>query len=239
MDGLFQIWVYLAEQPLLWLAVTVSAYVVAQQLFLRSGGFPLLNPVLVSITLVVLLLLATGTDYDTYFEGGQYVHFLLGPATVLLAVPLYAQIHRLRRQWLPLGIALLAGSVTAIISTVVLGLGLGLGPSTLMSLMPKSATTPIAMGVAEKLGGEAALAAVFVMISGITGAVAGIPLLRVLGERDPAVKGFAMGVTAHGIATARAFQHSKQAGAYAGLGMGLNGALTALLVPLFAWLFGL
>lgn len=128
MDGLFQIWVYLAEQPLLWLAVTVSAYVVAQQLFLRSGGFPLLNPVLVSITLVVLLLLATGTDYDTYFEGGQYVHFLLGPATVLLAVPLYAQIHRLRRQWLPLGIALLAGSVTAIISTVVLGLGLGLGP---------------------------------------------------------------------------------------------------------------
>ncbi len=239
MDGLFQIWVYLAEQPLLWLAVTVSAYVVAQQLFLRSGGFPLLNPVLVSITLVVLLLLATGTDYDTYFEGGQYVHFLLGPATVLLAVPLYAQIHRLRRQWLPLSIALLAGSVTAIASTVVLGLGLGLGPSTLMSLMPKSATTPIAMGVAEKLGGEAALAAVFVMLSGITGAVAGIPLLRLLGERDPAVKGFAMGVTAHGIATARAFQHSNQAGAYAGLGMGLNGALTALLVPLFAWLFGL
>lgn len=239
MDGLFQIWVYLAEQPLLWLTVTVSAYVLAQQLFLRAGGFPLLNPVLVSITLVVVLLLATGTDYDTYFEGGQYVHFLLGPATVLLAVPLYAQIHRLRRQWLPLSIALLAGSVTAIASTLALGYGLGLGPSTLASLMPKSATTPIAMGVAEKLGGEAALAAVFVMISGITGAVAGIPLLRLLGERDPAVKGFALGVTAHGIATARAFQHSNQAGAYAGLGMGLNGALTALLVPLFAWLFGL
>ena len=239
MEGLFRIWVYLAEQPLLWLTVTVSAYALAQQLFLRSGEFPLLNPVLVAIGLIVLVLLATDTEYVTYFEGGQYVHFLLGPATVLLAVPLHGQIQRLRRQWLPLGIALLVGSLTAIASTVALGYLLGLTPATLLSLMPKSVTTPIAMGVAEKLGGEAALAAVFVLMTGIVGAIGGVPLLRLLGERDPAIKGFALGVSAHGIATARAFQHSNESGAYAGLGMGLNGALTALLVPLLVWLAGL
>jgi len=151
----------------------------------------------------------------------------------------YQQLQRLQRQWLPLGVALLVGSVTAIASAVAIGYALGLTPSTLLSLMPKSATTPIAIGVAEKLGGEASLTAVFVIMAGIAGAVIGIPLMRLMGERDAAVKGFAMGVAGHGIATARAFQHSEQAGAYAGLGMGLNATLTALLAPLVAWLLGL
>lgn len=239
MAGLFEIWVYLAEQPLLWLTITVSTYALAQWLFRRARRFPLLNPVLAAVTLTVLLLLATGTSYETYFEGAQFIHFLLGPATVLLALPLYRQLQRLQRQWLPLGIALLVGSITAIASAIGIGYALGLTPSTLLSLMPKSATTPIAIGIAEKLGGEASLTAVFVIMAGIAGAVIGIPLMRLLGERDAAVKGFAMGVAGHGIATARAFQHSDQAGAYAGLGMGLNATLTALLAPLVAWLIGL
>jgi predicted murein hydrolase (TIGR00659 family) len=239
MAGLFEIWVYLAEQPLLWLTITVGAYALAQWLFTRARRFPLLNPVLVAVTVTVLLLLATDTGYDTYFEGAQFVHFLLGPATVLLAIPLYEQLPRLRRQWLALLGALLAGSATAIVSAVAIGYALGLTPTTLLSLMPKSATTPIAIGVAQKLGGEASLTAVFVIMAGISAAVIGIPLMRLLGERDATAKGFAMGVAGHGIATARSFQHSDPAGAYAGLGMGLNATLTALLAPLVAWLLGL
>ena len=239
MAEFFRVWAYLAEQPLLWLTVTVTTYSVAQWLFVTGRRFPLLNPVLVAVGVTVLLLLATGTDYDTYFEGAQFVHFLLGPATVLLAIPLYDQLQRLREQWLPILVALLAGSMTAIGSAVGIGYALGLSPSTLLSLMPKSATTPIAIGVAEKIGGEASLTAVFVIMAGISAAVIGIPLMRWLGERDPAVKGLAMGVAGHGIGTARAFQHSDAAGAYSGLGMGLNATLTALLAPLAAWLLGL
>ncbi|AGY91107.1 hypothetical protein SPICUR_00390 [Spiribacter curvatus] len=239
MEGLFQVWAYLEEQPLLWLTVTVATYATAQWLFVTGRRFPLLNPVLIAVTATVLLLLATDTDYDTYFEGAQFVHFLLGPATVLLAIPLYEQLQRLKEQWFPIMLALGVGSVTAIGSAVAIGYALGLEATTLLSLMPKSATTPIAIGVAEELGGEPSLTAVFVIMTGLTVAVVGIPLLRLMGERDPAVKGFSMGVAGHGIAAARAFQHSQPAGAYAGLGMALNATLTALLAPLVAWLLGL
>lgn len=236
MSGLFETWVYLAEQPLLWLTLTVGAYALAHWLFMASHGFALLNPVLIAVLIIVATLLATGTNYATYFEGAQFVHFLLGPATVLLAIPLHAQAKRLRRQWLPLSIALVIGSASAIVSALVIGRLLGLDAEVVASLLPKSATTPVAMGVAEQVGGEPSLTAVFVILTGITGAVAGVPMLKALGERDPDIKGFATGVAAHGIATARAFQHSERAGAYAGLGMGLNAVLTALLVPLLVWL---
>lgn len=236
MTDLFEVWVYLAEQPLLWLTVTVISYVLAHALFRYAGEFALLNPVLVAVTLLVALLLLTETTYSQYFAGAQFVHFLLGPATVALAVPLYAQAHQLRRLWLPLGIALTAGALTAIVSAFLLGVGLGLEHEMVMSLLSKSATTPVAMGVAERVGGIPPLTAVFVILTGITGAIAGLPLLKLIGERDAGTKGFAMGVASHGIATATAFQHSDRAGAYAGLGMGLNAALTAILVPALLWI---
>ncbi|WP_435106024.1 LrgB family protein [Arhodomonas sp. AD133] len=236
MEAITRIWVYLAQQPLLWLTVTVGVYVAAQWLFRRSGDWPLANPVLVSVIVLVGVLMITDTDYATYFDGAQFVHFLLGPATVALAVPLYGQGERLRRLWLPIGIALLVGSVTAIVSAAAVGYLVGLDPETLYSLLPKSVTTPIAMGIAEQIGGLPSLTAVLVILTGITGAVAGIPMLRLLGFRDPVAKGFAVGVAAHGLGTARAFQHSEAAGAFSGLAMGLNGALTALLVPVLVWL---
>jgi len=239
MTDLFQLWVYLAERPLLWLTVTVIAYWLAHRLFTLSGEFPLLNPVLVAVTALVGLLLGTGTRYETYFDGAQFVHFLLGPATVALAVPLYRQAHRLRRLWFPLTVALVAGSVTAVTSALAFGWLLGLSPEMLLSLLPKSVTTPIAMGISREIGGLPSLTAVLVILTGITGAVLGVPLLRAFGQRNAAAKGFAIGVAAHGIGTARAFQHSDEAGAFAGLGMGLNGALTALLVPLVVWLLAL
>jgi predicted murein hydrolase (TIGR00659 family) len=177
----------------------------------------------------------SGTPYATYFDGAKFVHFLLGPATVALAVPLYGQLPRLKRMFGPLLLALLAGSLTAIGSAMALGSWLGASRQTVLSLAPKSVTTPIAMGVAEKIGGLPSLTAVLVVTTGVLGAIMVRGLLRLLriDENDHAVLGFSVGVAAHGIGTARAFQISETAGAFAALAMGLNGLLTALLLPQF------
>ncbi|MGY8525928.1 LrgB family protein [Paracidovorax citrulli] len=232
-----EIWVYLAASPLLGLTATLLAYVFAFRIYERSRFSPLANPVLISVALLVAVLTITGTPYQTYFDGAQFVHFLLGPATVALAVPLYLQLPKLRAHVLPLLCGLLAGSAVAVVSAVGIAWLLGGSPEVLRSLAPKSVTIPIAMGVAEKIGGLPSLTAVLVMATGIIGAVSATRLLNLLRVRDYSVRGFATGLAAHGIGTARAFQVSEEAGAFAALGMGLNGALTAVLVPLVAaWL---
>jgi predicted murein hydrolase (TIGR00659 family) len=231
MPRLADIWVYLSATPLLWLTVTLVAYQAAYWLYERSRFNPLANPVAIAIILLLGALAASGTPYATYFDGAQFVHFLLGPATVALAIPLYAQVERLKRLWLPLMAALVAGSLTAIVTAVGIAWLLGADPVTLASLAPKSVTTPIAMGVAEKIGGLPSFTAVLVIATGILGAVMAKGLLDLLAIREHAVRGFAVGVAAHGIGTARAFQVSEEAGAFAGLGMGLNGVLTAFAVP--------
>jgi predicted murein hydrolase (TIGR00659 family) len=231
------LWVYLAASPLLGLTITLIAYVVAYAIHRRLGFSPLANPVFIATFILVVVLSATHTSYRTYFEGAQFVHFLLGPATVALAVPLFRQLPTLRTSVLPLAAGLLAGSLTAIVSAVAVASAFGVPRSILASLAPKSATTPIAMGVADKLGGLPSLTAVFVLVTGVFGAVVGRSVLNALGIVQPRVRGFALGVSSHGIGTARAFQVGPEAGAFSGLGMGLNGALTALLVPLvFPWL---
>lgn len=233
------IWVYLSTSPLLGLTITLLAYQGAYWLYRRASFNPLLNPVLLAIIMLVAALKLTNTPYQTYFDGAQFVHFLLGPATVALAVPLYAQFDRLRALLLPLGGALLAGSLTAIISVLGIGWLLGAGETTLLSLAPKSVTAPIAMGISEKIGGIPSLTAVLVIMTGVSGAMMAKYVLDVLRIRDHGVRGFAVGIAAHGIGTARAFQVSEQAGAFAGLGMGLNGLLTAILMPLMLALWRL
>lgn len=231
------LWVYLQQEPLLWLTATLAAYALGHALHRWSGGSPLVNSVALAIAMLVLLLWMTGTAYTTYFAGAQFVHFLLGPATVLLAVPLYRNFRHVRRLLLPMGVALLAGSVTAIISAVAIAALFGASTETLFSLAPKSATTPIAMGIAEELGGLASLTAVLVILTGILGAMLVTPLLNALRIRDGAARGFAVGVAAHGIGAARAFQESQLAGTFAGIAMALNALLTAILVPLLlGWL---
>lgn len=233
------VWVYLASQPLLWLAVTVGMYWLARQLYLRTHNFALLNPVMVSIAAIVGLLLATGTDYQQYFDGAQFIHFLLGPATVALAVPLIEQLATLKRSLLPISIALLVGALTGILSTIALCWLLGVDSRMMLSLLPRSITTPIAMGVSDQIGGSAELTVVFVVITGVLGGAFGVPMLGPLARKDPVASGFALGITSHGIGTARAFEYSQQAGAFAGLGMGLNGAVTAILIPIVVWALGL
>lgn len=225
------IWVYLAASPLLGLTLTLLAYLLALWLHQRCKQHPLANPVLIAVTLVVGLLMLTGTSYQTYFAGAQFVHFLLGPATVALAIPLYTQIHRVRAMLWPVVLGLVAGSLTAALSAVVTARWLGASVPTQLSLAPKSVTTPIAMGVSERIGGISSLTAVLVIVTGILGAVGARYVLDALKIYDHAIRGFAIGVASHGIGTARAFQVSEQAGAFAALAMGLNGALTALLLP--------
>ena len=227
-----EVWVYLSTSPLLWLTATLLAYIAAHRLYLASGENPLVNPVAVAILILLAVLLLTGTDYPTFFEGAQFIHFLLGPATVALAVPLYTHFAIVRRAVVPMLAALLAGSVTAVVSAVGIAWLLGASPETLASLAPKSVTTPIAMGIAEQIGGLPSLTAVMVILTGIIGAIAVTPLFDRLGLTDFRARGFAAGVAAHGIGTARAFQVDPIAGTFAGIAMGLNGLATAILVPL-------
>ncbi len=226
------IWVYLSASPLLGLTLTLVAYQAAYWFYQRAGFNPLLNPVLLAIAMLVAALYATGTPYAVYFDGAQFVHFLLGPATVALAVPLYLQFDRLKKLALPLAGALFAGSATAILAAVGIAWALGAADSTLLSVAPKSVTAPIAMGIAEKIGGIPSLTAVLVIMTGVSGAMMAKYVLDGLRITDHGIRGFAVGIAAHGIGTARAFQVSEQAGAFAGLGMGLNGLMTALLMPL-------
>ena len=229
-----EIWTYLSADPLLWLTLTLAAYGISDALFHASGRRPYINPVLIAVALLAVLLRITGTSYGTYFEGAQFVHFILGPATVALAVPLHANLHHIRQTAIPLIGALIAGSLAAMISAVAIGAALGLDQATLLALIPKSATAPVALGVSETIGGSPSLTAVFVITTGITGAIIATPLLNLLRIQDWRARGFAVGMTSHGIGTARAFQVNETAGAFAGVGMGLNALLTALIAPLIA-----
>ena len=231
---LFHLWVYLQTTPLLGLACTLVAWQAAVALSHRLGDPPLANPVLIAIVLLAVLLVATGTPYAAYFQGAQYIHFLLGPATVALAIPMHANLRQIRRTARALLPALLAGSATACISAMLVARALGGSREIVLSLAPKSVTTPIAMGVAQEIGGQPSLAAVFVLITGIVGVILIGPVMRLTRVQDWRAYGLGAGTAAHGIATARVLLLNETAGAFGGLAIGLNGILTALMVPLLA-----
>ena len=226
------LWVYLHTQPLLWLAATLAAYACGMALHDRARRNPLVNAVAIAVALLVALLLATGTSYATYFEGAQFVHFLLGPATVALAVPMFRNRHLVAKSALSILAALIAGSITAAASAMAIAWALGASRETILSLGPKSVTTPIAMGISEHIGGSPSLTAVLVIVTGIFGAIIARPLLNALHVSDWRARGFAVGLAAHGLGTARAFQVDQLAGTFAGIAVGLNGIATAIIVPL-------
>ena len=232
MNAPFALWVYLSASPLLWLTVTLLAWLAADGMARLSGRHPLVNPVLIAVALVAALLTLTGTEYGTYFEGAKFVHFLLGPATVALALPLHRNWPLVRRNLLPMAAALGAGSVVAIVSAVAIAAAFGVPRGVLVSLAPKSVTAGVAMAISEGLGGEPALTAVLVIATGVVGAVMVTPLMNALRIRDYAARGFAVGLASHGIGTARAFTVDPVAGTFSGVAMGLNAVVTALIAPL-------
>jgi predicted murein hydrolase (TIGR00659 family) len=237
MADITEVWVYLSASPLLFLTLTLAAFQAGSWAYNRSSHNPLLNPVLTAVIVVVGLLMLSGTSYETYFEGAQFVHFLLGPATVALAIPLYRQFDRVKRSALALITSLLCGSLTAIGTALGLGWLLGASRETLLSLAPKSVTAPVAMGITEQLGGLPSLTAVLVILTGILGAVLGPPLLNLIGVKDWRARGLSLGTASHGIGTARALQVNELAGAFSGLAMGLNALATAILLPVLWRLF--
>lgn len=225
------VWEWLRHSPLTGVLLTVGAYRLALDVSRRCHGHPLANTVLVGAVLVLSGLAVTGMDVREYMIGASYLQFLLGPVTVALAIPLYHNLARLRQHGGVILISLLAGSVCGVVSAVWLGRWFGLPESIVLSLAPRSVTTPIAMGVSEAIGGMPELTAGFVIVTGIIGAVFAWPIARGLQVRDDLTLGVATGMAAHGIGTARVFQLSETAGAFAGLAMGLAGLLTALLAP--------
>lgn len=230
-DGL---WVFLAASPLFWLTLTIGVFLLASWLAKASGNHPLVNPVLISVGVLVAILRLTGTDYLEYFDGAQFIHFILGPATVALAIPLWRHRARVRELAVPILAALVVGAPFAMFSAVLIAKALGLSETLQMALVPKSATAGIAVGVAEQIGANGSLVAVFVIVTGIIGAVIVTPLMNAMGIRDYAARGFAAGLSAHGIGTARALKVDPLAGAFSGLAMALNGIATAILA---GWLF--
>ncbi len=237
MTGVSALWSYLSTTPLLWLTATVLAYLCADAVARRLGNPPWANPVLISVLLIAPVLWFTQTNYATYFEGAQFIHFLLGPATVALALPLWDNRDTIRKSVAPILLALLAGSIVAAGSAILLARAFGLPSEVILSLAPKSTTAPVALGISEAVGGLPALTAVLVILTGIIGAMTVTPLMNLLQIQDWRARGFAVGVAAHGIGTARAFQVNPVAGAYAGIAMALNALLTSLIVPvLVRWL---
>lgn len=241
MPKFVELWVYLSATPLFGLTATLVVYVLVQAGYVRLQQAPWANPVLWTVLVIAGVLLGTGISYPTYFAGAQFIHFLLGPAVVALAWPLWERRAELRQRWRALLLAALLGGLAASGCALALGWAVGLPAQIVLSLAPKSVTAPVAMGLADQIGGIPALAAVFAVLTGMVGALSGKYLFDALQiPSSPAgwrARGFALGTAAHGIGAARALQVNADAGAYAGLALGLQVVLASLLIPLLHRLF--
>lgn len=226
----------LLAAPLFGVTVTLTAFALAQALYLRSG-YVLLNPVIVSVALIVTLLLLGDIPYPDYAAGGRLILFLLGPSVVALAVPLYLRRQEILAQKVPIIAGVVVGALTSVVTASGLGWLLGGSREVVLSLAPKSVTTPVALGIVEKIGGVAPLTAAIVVVTGCLGAVCGPEFCRWIGIREPTAMGLAVGTASHGIGTARMLEVDRLGGAVAGLAIGLNGLVTAFLLPLIYLFF--
>jgi predicted murein hydrolase (TIGR00659 family) len=217
--------------------LTFGAFALFKELQRRTG-WVLLNPILLTIASLILLLKLTGISYETYQAGGQLIEFWLKPAVVALGVPLYLQLEMIKKQLLPILLSQLVGCLVGIVSVVLVAKLLGATPDVICSLAPKSVTTPIAMEVSNTTGGIPSLTAAVVVLVGLFGAVFGFMILTLGRVKSPIAQGLSMGTASHAIGTSAAMEVSRKYGAYASLGLTLNGILTALLTPAILRLLG-
>jgi len=230
--SIVEIWVYLSGSPLFALFITLAAYQIGLWIYHHFKNNPLANPVAIAILLVCCVIQAIDMPYSSYFEGAQFIHFLLGSATVSLAIPIYRGLHSLKGRSLPLVASLLTGGLVSIISAVGIAKLLGAGSEITGAMYPKSVTAPIAMGIAERIGVSPTLTAIFAVATGILGAILAPFVLNTLGMKAWWQRGFAIGIGAHGIGTSRAFSIHPEAGTYASLAMGMNGVISAIAIPI-------
>ena len=230
---LYYIWIYLQAEPLFWLTLTIGSYLIADFIYRKSNLFPLLNPVALSVLLVSLILISFNIQYERYFDGAKFIHFLLGPATVALAIPIYRKWDLIVSNSKAILISLILGSFFAIFITYILSLQFKLQEELIFSLLPRSVTAPIAMGISEIIGGIPSLTAIITLITGVVGASLGVFVFDLMKLKKMEARGFSLGLASHGIGTARAMSRDKNAGVFAAVGMGLSGLITSIIVPLF------
>ena len=228
----------LLQNNIILLTLTFGIYYAARQLQ-KWTGWVVLNPVLLTIVALILLLKVTGVSYETYAHAGNYIDFWLKPAIVALGVPLYQHLGQIRRQFLPIFLSQLAGCIVGVASVVVIAQTMGASRETIISLAPKSVTTPIAMEVCQAMGGIPSLTAAIVVSVGLFGAIFGFKVLEVWHIKNPYSQGLSIGTASHAVGTSRAMEKGDTYGAYASLGLILNGLLTALLAPLILKVMGI
>ncbi|MBM6959508.1 LrgB family protein [Bacteroides caecigallinarum] len=226
------------ENKFFLLAITFGFFFVSK-LLQKKTGWVLLNPILLAVAMLICFLNVSGVSYEKYQDAGSLVEFWLRPAVVALGVPLYLQLRMIKKQLLPIILSQLAGCVVGLISVTVVAKLLGATPEVIMSLAPKSVTTPIAMEVSSAVGGIPSLTAAVVIVVGLFGAIFGFKVLQVGHVHSPIAQGLSMGTATHAVGTSRAMEVSGKYGAYASLGLTLNGILTALLSPYILHLIGL
>ena len=219
-------------------AATFIIYWLAQRLQAKTG-FILLNPILVTILIIILFLMIFNIDYQTYHNGSKYIDFLLKPAVVALGVPLYKQLKVIKKQALNIVISQLAGCITGIVSVVLIAKLMGASKEIIFSLAPKSVTTPIAIEISRSIGGIAPLTASVVIVVGIFGAVFGYSILKLTGVRNPMAQSLSMGNAAHAIGTSKSMEISPVFGAMSSIGLIVNGIFTAILAPWVLKLMGI
>ena len=225
------------SNPIILLAITFGIYYVARQIQ-KWTGWIVLNPILITIAALIALLQLTGISYEIYKQGGQYIDFWLKPAIVALGVPLYQHLGQIRRQLLPILMSQLVGCLVGLVSVTLIASSMGASHEVIVSLAPKSVTTPIAMEVCKTSGGIPSLTAAIVVCVGLFGAVFGFKVLEVWHVRNPFSQGISMGTASHAVGTSRAMEKGEKYGAYSSLGLILNGVLTALLTPFVLKLLG-
>ena len=235
--SIVEIWVYLSGSPLFALFITLAAYQIGLWIYKSTKQNPLANPVAIAIILVATIIQSIDMPYSSYFEGAQFIHFLLGSATVSLAIPIYRGLSSLKGRSIPLIFSLIAGGLVSIFSAVNIASLLGAGSNITGAMYPKSVTAPIAMGIAERIGVSPTLTAIFAVATGILGAILAPFVLNALGMKEWWQRGFAIGISAHGIGTSRAFSIHPEAGTYASLAMGMNGVISAVAIPIIYHLF--
>ena len=228
----------LLENKYLLLALTFGVFALFRGLQ-RKTGWVLLNPILLTMIVLIVFLKVTGISYETYQEGGHLIEFWLKPAIVALGVPLYLQLEMIKKQWLPILLSQLVGCLVGLVSVILIAKGLGASPEVICSLAPKSVTTPIAMEVSEATGGIPSLSAAVVILVGLFGAVLGFKVMDFGHIKSPIAQGLSMGTASHAIGTSAAMEVGKKYGAYASLGLTLNGIFTALLTPTVLRLLGI
>ncbi len=194
----------------------------------------ILNPLLLSIAVTIVLLLSTGVDYDTYNEGAKYLSWLLTPATVCLAIPLYEQLELLKKNWAAVAAGIVSGVLTSLATVFVLALLFGLNHQEYITLLPKSITTAIGMGVSEELGGYVTITVAVIVITGVLGNILGELVCRIFGIKEPIAKGLALGTSAHAIGTAKAMELGEIEGAMSSLSIAVAGVITVVGASIFA-----